>query len=98
MPGPQRMQKKSWMLGRHLGKHKLSLDTWVGYLTKTPDEIMPETGLSAGGLPSMLATFRADFFLRSFTLEKEISLFSDGWSFRPVQTRHRSSKRGCSVS
>lgn len=77
------------MQERHLGKQKPSFDalgclgTWVGHLTETLGiklaPFMVETGPLAGWLPSTPATFRAEFFLRTFTLEKEIRGFQLSW-------------------
>lgn len=74
--------EESWMLERHLRKQRPSFDvlgclgTWMGYVNEMLDEIMlalfmVETGFLARWPPSTPATFRADFFLRTFTLEKE---------------------------
>lgn len=53
------------------------LSTWIGYPNAMLDEVMlalfmVEAGFLARWLPFVAATFRADFFLRTFTLEKKM--------------------------
>lgn len=59
-----------------------------------------ETGFLARWLPSMPATFRAVFFLRTFTLEKEMRIFffsSARWNLEPEKTKYRGQRQNYSV-